>query len=408
MPKPDERSAMAARSPEGDSWDPHDGARRSLRPSSSVALVVAGLLVMTLIAVSCSSAAPSAGTSPPKASTSTVWLCRPAQPHDPCAPDLITTEVSASGKSKVIRPSVASTASKFDCFYVYPTVSVEKSVNSNLEVQSAETEIATQQAAQFSKVCRVWAPMYRQFTVSGLAHLSGTAISTAYASIEAAFDDYLAHDNDGRPIIFIGHSQGAAMLIRLLRSVIDPSPALRHRMVSAIILGGNVQVPVGRPVGGSFAHIPTCASAHQVGCVIAYSTFGSPPPSTSNFGRPGQGVSLQSGQTTKAGQQVACVNPVNFGAGPGALLPYFPTSTSRTPGVRVTTPWVTYPGLYKAQCMSGGGATWLQITAQHSPGDPRPTVSAVLGPDWGLHLDDVNLALGDLVHDVSLEEAAYR
>jgi hypothetical protein len=58
--------------------------------------------------------------------------------------------------------------------------------------------------------------------------------------------------------------------------------------------------------------------------------------------------------------------------------------------------------------MSGGGATWLQITAQHSPGDPRPTVSAVLGPDWGLHLDDVNLALGDLVHDVSLEEAAYR
>jgi hypothetical protein len=40
-------------------------------------------------------------------------------------------------------------------------------------------------------------------------------------------------------------------------------------------------------------------------------------------------------------------------------------------------------------------------------GDRRPLVAAVLGPDWGYHLDDVNLALGDLVNDVKQEEAAY-
>jgi len=66
---------------------------------------------------------------------------------------------------------------------------------------------------------------------------------------------------------------------------------------------------------------------------------------------------------------------------------------------------VTYPDLYTGTCRSSGGATWLQIDA--SAGDTRPVVTPTLGPDWGLHADDVNLALGDLVNDVAAEETAY-
>jgi hypothetical protein len=178
-------------------------------------------------------------------------------------------------------------------------------------------------------------------------------------------------------------------------------------MVSAIILGGNVQVPIGKTVGGSFQHIPTCGSIKQTGCVIAYSTFGSQPPVAALFSRPGQGVSLQSDQTTKVGEQVACVNPVNFTSARGILLPYFLSVGSTVPGVKVTTPWVTYPGLYSAACESNAGATWLQINASAVPGDPRPKVTAALGPNWGYHLDDVSLALGNLVFDVALQEAAF-
>ncbi len=178
-------------------------------------------------------------------------------------------------------------------------------------------------------------------------------------------------------------------------------------MVSAIILGGNVQVAANGASGGSFRHLSTCSSASQVGCVIAYSTFSSPPPKTSYFGRPGQGVSLQSGQRRSAGQRVACVNPVTFNSKVGVLTPYFLAATAPTPGVAVSTPWVTFPNLYTAQCKSTGGATWLQINTLRSPNDPRATVSPLLGPNWGLHQSDVNLALGDLVHDVGLEEAAY-
>ena len=78
--------------------------------------------------------------------------------------------------------------------------------------------------------------------------------------MQAAWQDYLAHDNHGRGVIVIGHSQGASMLIGLLRRQVDDDPAARRLLVSAIILGGNVTVPVGRTVGGSFRHIPACTS----------------------------------------------------------------------------------------------------------------------------------------------------
>ncbi len=238
--------------------------------------------------------------------------------------------------------------------------------------------------------------------------INPTVLGTAYGSVVAAWQDYLAHDNHGRPIVFIGHSQGASMLIKLLEAQVDPSPRLRKLMVSAIILGGNVQVPVGKTVGGSFKNIPTCGSATQTGCVLAYSTFGSTPPAASFFARPGQGVSLLSGQTASAGQQVACVNPATLSSMTGSLQPYFPSVASKPRGVRVVTPWVTYPGLYTAQCRQSGSASWLQINTVAAASDPRPTVQPTLGPAWGYHLDDVNLALGNLVVDVARQEAAYR
>jgi hypothetical protein len=375
----------------------------------ALAPVVGGALLIGLLAAPTWAAASEHATR--AASSNTVWLCRPGTAPDPCAFSAASTSVSGSGATATSpAPVPAATASKFDCFYVYPTVSTEQTLNADLTIQPAEVGAAVAQASRFSQVCNVWAPMYRQATkralFSGLS-VSPRVKSVAYGSLLSAWRDYLAHDNDGRPIVFIGHSQGAAMLIRLLRSQVDPSATLRKQLVSAIILGGNVQVRAGQDIGGSFQHIPTCQSATQTACVIAYSTFGSTPPPRSLFGRPGQGVSRQSGQTARVGQQVACVNPVTLSATAGALQPYFLNVTSKPKGIRISTLWVTYPGLYTAQCESATGATWLQVSATPAAGDPRPTVSDTMGPLWGYHVADVNLALGNLVFDVSLEESAY-
>jgi hypothetical protein len=372
--------------------------------SRATVLRLAGALAaIVLLGIAVSQAAGSA-------TTSTVWLCRPGQSVDPCTSGLATTVISASG-ARTTQASSDATNPKFDCFYVYPTVSSETSANSDLRIQPAETEVAEAQASRFSQVCRVWAPMYRQETLSAL--LSSSASQTvkiedaAYASLLSGWRDYLAHDNDGRPIVFIGHSQGAAMLIRLLESQVDKNSSLRARMVSAIVLGGNVTVASGSESGSesgsTFKNIPGCTSSTETGCVIAYSSFPSQPPSDSLFGIPGQGVSIQSGQTATKGLQVLCVNPAALGGGTAALSPYFPAS-----GVGgVSTPWVSFPALYTATCKHSGNTTWLQITDIGSHSDKRPRVSEADGPLWGYHTYDVNIALGNLGADVSAEESAY-
>jgi hypothetical protein len=329
-----------------------------------------------------------------------VWLCRPGLAHDPCTANLDTTIVRANGSTTVqyARPVINS---PFDCFYVYPTVSTEPTINADLQVQPAEIAVAVAQASRFSQVCRVWAPMYRQETLLALvlgreATLQPALI--AYQSLLAGWQDYMAHYNRGRPIIFLGHSQGSAMLIGLLRSQIDPEPALRRRVVSAIILGGDFTVPAGKNVGGSFQHIPACRFTGQTGCVIAYSSYPGQPPANSLFGRP---------PGRNAHMQVLCTNPAALQGGRALFDPYFPVADLSPAHRHVSTPWVAYPDLFSGQCTSAGGATWLQVT-NVSPSDQRLRLPQVGGPQWGYHVADVNLALGNLVQDIRAQEAAYQ
>jgi hypothetical protein len=335
------------------------------------------------------------------------WLCGPmvAASKNPCLLSPATTSIDASGTRTVIPPPPIA-APQIDCFYVYPTVSTETTLNANLAIQPAETFVAKAQASRFSQACRVFAPMYRQVTLAGLFNvnglLSGTGASkgqrVAYAGVLAAWKDYLARYNKGRGFVLVGHSQGSAMLRELIRKVIDPNPTLRRHLVSAILAGGNVLVPTGKLVGGDFQHIPGCQSASQIGCVVAYSTFNATPPADSLFGR-----------TTVAGDQVLCTNPAALGGGSAALSPYIPTSgafASLADGVTATA-WTTYPGLLTAKCETQGGATWLNVTEHLAAGDSRPTIEEIDGPAWGLHIYDVNIALGNLVELVSTEAGTY-
>jgi hypothetical protein len=206
------------------------------------------------------------------------------------------------------------------------------------------------------------------------------------------------------------------MLIYLLRLEVDHDPAVLRHLVSAIILGGNVTVPIGRDVGGSFDNIPACGSFTETGCVVAYSSFDTEPPSDSLFGRPGQGVSILApgARQRAAGMEVLCVNPAAPAGGVATLDPYFPSTRlaaglgSEAAGAPdVSTPWIEEPDLYSGECRYADGASWLQVSAPINPGDTRAIVGESLGPTWGLHLVDVNIALGNLVTLVHDQAAAY-
>jgi len=349
------------------------------------------------------------------APSDTVWLCRPGLAGDPCTRPLTATVIGPAGVIG-IQPAAPAASPPVDCFYVYPTVSEQPTANANLHIDPQETAVAVAQASPFSQVCRVFAPMYRQLTLRTIltpGAITRSAALIAYDGVRSAFRDYLAHDNHGRGIVFIGHSQGASLLIELLRQEVDHDPALRRRLVSAVILGGNVTVPVGRREGADFASIPACESTRQTGCVVAYSSFDRPPSPLAFFGRVTSGLDPFA-TATAAGNQVLCVNPAAPGGGAGALLTYLPTHATNALGFDsagahpVLTPWIEYPGEYRAHCESAGGASWLQIDRPGGSADRRPAVTPFEGPNWGLHVYDVNLALGNLVALVRSQAAAYR
>lgn len=330
----------------------------------------------------------------------TVWLCLPGRAADPCDTSLATTVVRADGSKSVERPRRPANP-PVDCFYVYPTVSDEPTGNASLAIGLPEILVAEAQAAPFSQVCKVYAPVYRQITNDGLVKPSLHASPTlAYGDVLAAWRDYLAHWNHSRGVVLIGHSQGAYVLKHLVTTVIDRSPAQRRLLVSAILLGGQVHAANGSGGrAGDFAHVPPCASRTSTGCVIAYSSFDRMPPVGAMFGR-----------SRIPGTHVVCVNPALPGSSATKpVMPLFPATVLRFTGAKVdvTTPWVAYPGLYTARCERSGNASWLQITRTNLAGDKRPAVRPTLGPGWGLHLVDVNIALADLVSVVRDESHAF-
>jgi hypothetical protein len=85
-----------------------------------------------------------------------------------------------------------------------------------------------------------------------------------------------------------------------------------------------------------------------------------------------------------------------------------------TPERKVTTPFVSVPGLLSAQCVSNDAGTYLAVHVNADPNDPRTddivgdvVVNHQVLKDWGLHLIDANLAMGNLVELVRAQSTAY-
>ena len=77
-------------------------------------------------------------------------------------------------------------------------------------------------------------------------------------------------------------------------------------------------------------------------------------------------------------------------------------------GTAIETPFVSAPGLLTARCATNEHATYLEVTVHGDPADPRADdVGGDLSPDWGLHLVDVNLAMGNLLELVRRQSAAF-
>jgi hypothetical protein len=339
------------------------------------------------------------------------WLCRPDK-ADVCDGDLDTTNIAADGTTSIERWAPA-TDPRVDCFYVYPTVSRDAGVTSDLVPGDEEIRAVRSQAARFGSTCRVFAPLYHQVTVTALlqsfgggaggadadAIAKGTLdpngpIGVGYADVVDAFRQYLANDSGGRGFILLGHSQGSTLLSRLINQEIAPDPALRARMVSAFLVG----LPPGDQPDQAVT--PPCTTGTMTGCYISYSSFRTtaPPPARAIFGRAVDGA--------------VCTDPAALTGRAPALDATFLAGAQPwlDPAAgTITTPFVSVPGLLDGSCLTRDGFTWLDVTINRGPSGGRADdLPADLGPEWGMHLQDVQLALGDLVALATRQAQAYR
>jgi hypothetical protein len=349
------------------------------------------------------------------------WLCRPGKANDACSVDLTTTVVTADGK--LTREAYAANPkAPIDCFYVYPTVSTDPGQHSDMSIDPAEQNVIRQQFARFGSQCRQFAPMYRQVTLAGLrTTMAGGGRPTleqglGYDDVLAAWNHYLKNDNNGRGVVLVGHSQGSYILIRLIAEEIDGKP-IQSRLISALLMGTTVPVAKGKDVGGAFKSIPLCRSAEQTGCAITFAAFRStiPPPANTLFG-----------QVTTPGLEAGCTNPAALAGGSGQLHAYLTgqgslIASAAAPkhqwvkeGAAADTPFVSVPGLLSAKCASNEHANYLEITVNADPADPRADdIPGDLGltgkplANWGLHLIDVNLTMGNLLEIVGKQSKAY-
>ena len=338
------------------------------------------------------------------------WLCLPGR-ADVCSTPLATTALNPNGYGSTGQSSVAKDP-PIDCFYVYPTVSRDQGLNSDL-IPNEEKAAAQTQFARFASECRTFSPIYRQMTVAAIvAFAAGGSIdqaaAIAYRDVAAAWHNYLATRNNGRPFVLIGHSQGSLMLQQLIANEIEKNPAVATRMKLAIIPGFNVLVPQGRLVGGTFKSTPLCSRPGETGCVIACSSFRerNPPPEGALFG-----------VADKPGMTVGCVNPALPGSRDWVKLDsyWYSRSSNPVPGGPISwstegappSPYLRTEGLVSAKCINEGQRGYLSIHTNADPSDKRTDriggEVAVLGmflPGWGMHLADVPEAQGDLIQQV--------
>lgn len=338
------------------------------------------------------------------------WLCLPGR-KDVCSTPLATTALNANGYGSSGSSPVAKEPA-LDCFYVYPTVSRDKGMNSDLDLGGEEQHATQAQFARFAGVCRPFAPAYRQMTLASIAAASAGAdvlrpAALAYSDIANAWRTYLAKHNRGRPFVLVGHSQGSVMLQELIKNEIEGKP-VAARMVRAIIPGFNVLVPQGKTVGGTFKSTPVCTAPGQTGCVMTWVSFreGNAPPVGAIFGHSG-----------KPGLTVACTNPARPGSDKWERLDsyFYARSTYPVPGGPIAwstegpppTPYLRTEGLVSGRCVNGGQRGFLELRTNADPKDKRTDriggevgIMGMFVPGWGMHLADMSVALGDLVRQV--------
>jgi hypothetical protein len=329
-----------------------------------------------------------------------MWFSRPGMGiSDPARwqPAYAPDETAATPSPSPTPSASDAAVPPFAVFFVHPTSYLETAPtaqwNAPLDDEASQNRarlFLRGMASPFNAASEIWAPRYRQAAFGAFVTDdpdADPAIEAAYRDVKQAFD-YFADSVDAKtPIVLVGHSQGAAHILRLLREEVIGTP-LESRLAMVYAIGWPISIAHDLPALG----IPACATPDQAHCVVAYSSFAEPAD---------PGIFMTRYQTTpgfdgqpRGSDPVLCVNPLTgttngtapASANTGTLKPNDDFSTGEL--IRAAVP---------ARCDARG---LLLI------GDP-PTLGTGVLPGNNYHLYDIPLFWRNLQLDVARRMRAW-
>lgn len=258
------------------------------------------------------------------------------------------------------------TTADADVFYIYPTVYTSFfSNNAPIDDTGYRGDVSnlllTSQASSLNNIGKIYTPYYRQASLWAYLDTEEArkeAFDIAYADVEAAFQYYLEHYNQGRPLFILSHSQGSQIAVRLLQE-----------NYTKLRLGGILVVAyiIGERIGTrTFADLVPCTTAIQTDCFVTWGTVAE-----------GGRSDMMTGEIQGA---PVCVNPLSWRMDERAV-----SASYHLGGVPDAFDKIL-PHLVSAKCDHG----LLNI-------EPAPDGFAHDGKDY--HESDINLFYMDIRHN---------
>ena len=267
------------------------------------------------------------------------------------------------------------TGKDVDLFYVVPTCIWDYTdslgqTRHHMDIFNTEQRALTDPSIQLAKSvladsCNFFSPYYRQISMDSWLTLDTALIEErfklAYQDVADAFHYYMEHDNQGKPFILAGHSQGAKAVIELLKR--EMTPDISRKLIATYAIGYTVTPE-------ELAGYPTLRLAQDsidTGVLIGFNSVTRPDAVSPLFR-----------------DNVVCINPVNW----------------RTDA----TPATSYQGFTVAQDTT---IHTLIVTGIDEEQYFIPSVAALL-PKGNLHVQEFNLYNEDLRKNVLQRIRAFR
>ncbi len=283
-------------------------------------------------------------------------------------------------------------------FFIHPTsyITMRRDAEWNASLDDKETNdraaiFVRGQASSFNAAGDVWAPRYRQANFG--AFLTDKpeglmALEAAYFDVATAFDRFVASVPKDKPIILVGHSQGALHLTRLIRDKVAGA-RIANRIVAAYVVGWPVSIANDLPV----LAMPACTAPDQTGCLLSWQSFAEPADVTLIVEAYDKTTGFDG--NPRKGNPMVCTNPLNGGAAASAQMTANLGTLKNEPDF---SGGVLVKGAVGARCDDAG---FLLI------GDP-PELGPYTLPGNNYHVYDFSLFWANIRADAVARLAAFK